>query len=320
MTTILYLSDDDVRRCQCTPAQMNDALEDIFTQKHHGRAQVARELSMPDDKGNKYAGKGGVMAQPALASIKWYGYFGSNIDRRLPVFNPLIILNEGECGLPIAIMNGDWISQMRTASITAVAAKHMARPDSRRIAFIGCGQQARSHLNALRATFPLDHVNAYSRTIEGARRFADEVVSTGLTADAFDDPRKVVEGCDIVISAVPRLARNNGFMDATWLPEGVFVGAMDLGYSWQGESLLALDRVITDDLQAVTAGETLKLNYPGTFEAGLAEVVTGNVRGRLSAAERNGIVFAGTGLADTAAAAMIYRLAREQKLGTTLPL
>ena len=66
---------------------------------------------------------------------------------------------------------------------------------------------------------------------------------------------------------------------------------MDLGYSWRAETLESVDRVITDDLQAVSAGETLKLHYDGSFAGGLAEVVTGKVPGRSHAQERTAIVF-----------------------------
>ncbi len=317
---LLYLSDAEVVACGCTPAQLNDAIENAFRMKAKNTAWTARELSMPDGLGNKYAGKGGGLSEPALACMKWYGYFSQNPQVGLHVFNSLIVLNEGKHGLPVAVMNGTWISQARTASITATAAKYMARPESKHVAFIGCGGQARSHLNALRACFGIERISAYSRTLQSAQKFVDAAEREGLAGTAFDDPRKALEGSDIVITVVPRLAQGNPFMQASWVPEGAFVGIVELGYAWQPESLLEFDRVVTDDLQAVQAGETLKLNYPGQLQAGLAEIVSGAVPGRLRPEERNGIVFAGTGLADVAAAALVYEAAQRAGLGTLMPL
>ena len=316
---ILYLSDQDVMACGCTQAQINDAMENVFRMKHAGLAGTAGSMQLTDAQGNRYQAKNGTLAQPPFTCVKWYGYFGGNSDHSLPVFNPLIVLNEGRHGFPVAIMNGAWISEVRTASITALAAKYMARPDSRRVAFIGCGAQARSHLQALRAVFDIDEVFAHSRTLAGARKFVDEMAGSGISGHAFEDPREALQACDIIISTVPRLAPGNQFLRASWVPKGAFVGMMDLGFGWQASSLTELDRLVTDDLQAMQSGDASKLNYSGPLIAGLAEIVSGAVVGRLSEEERNGIIFGGTGLADLAAAVLVYESANAKGIGRRLP-
>lgn len=315
---ILYLGDQDVVACGCSVAGVNEAVEAAFRMQADGMAAAAPSLLLTDSGRNRYAGKSGTLANPPFSCMKWYGYFGDNANASLPLFNPLVILNEGRHGLPVAIMSGKWISEVRTAAVTAVAAKYMARKSSSHIAFIGCGAQARSHLAAMREIFPLARVSAYSRTLAGARRFIDNTSDTGIEGVAFDNPRDALSGCDIVVSTVPRLSPGNQSIDASWLPPGSFSGMMDLGFAWRAESLTAVDRLITDDLPLVLAGDAAKLNYSGSFSGGLADIVSGKLPGRLSEQERNGILFGGTGLADLAAAVLVYEAAISKRLGMWL--
>src|SRR5262245_65826622 len=74
-----------------------------------------------------------------------------NPERGLPSINSLVTLLDGNTGVPLAVMDGNWITAVRTAGVSAVAAKRLARPDSSIAAFVGCGVQARTHADALAA-------------------------------------------------------------------------------------------------------------------------------------------------------------------------
>jgi ornithine cyclodeaminase/alanine dehydrogenase len=219
--------------------------------------------------------------------------------------------------MPVAVMDARWITGVRTAAITAVTARRLARPDSATIGFIACGLQARAHLNALRRHFPIGLVRAYSRRLSTAEAFAEEVRAEGLDAEAVEDPRAALSDADIVVTTTPVVPRTDPFIDAAWLSPGSFTGMVDLGLSWISESLGQLDRVVTDD-QAQAGSESLAYKKP--YDGEVADLVVGRLAARQSAEERTALVFAGVGLADVAVAGAVYERAAEAGIGRQLPL
>jgi ornithine cyclodeaminase/alanine dehydrogenase-like protein (mu-crystallin family) len=317
---VLYLSREDVAAAGVTAAEMNDALAAAFRAKAEGRAWTPPKMAMFRPDGASFRAKGGVVSGPDYGAVKWFGYFPGNERAGLPDFAPLILLNEGATGMPIAIMDGVVISAQRTGSLTAVAARHMARRDAASAAFIACGSQARSNLAALQAEFPLKRVVAYSRRAATAKAFAAEAEARGLTAEVATDPNEAIGQVDIVVSSVPHAAPDNGFLDAARLSPGTFVSMVDLGYSWIAATFGALDRVFTDDIAESGPGGSETLAYGGAYAGDLADLAAEKIPGRLSRDELNALVFAGSGLADVAAAVVVYERAVAKGIGRILPL
>ena len=201
---ILYLSHDDVVRCAVTPDEITCAVEKAFRAKALGRAATNRKLTLPAGPEANFAGKGGVLLDEGYAAVKWYGYIGNNARRGLPDFSPLLILSSTETGLPLAVLDGRWITAVRTASITAVAATVLAKPHSRSAGFVACGTQAEANLWPLRARFALERVVAYSRNRDTAERFAEKARELGLAAEVTSDPKDAIRGLDIVVTSVPK--------------------------------------------------------------------------------------------------------------------
>lgn len=119
---------------------MNDTIEAAFRAEAAGVAWTQPKLSVSRPDGASFRAKAGALSKPPYGAIKWFGYFPANARRSLPDFWPLIVLNEGETGFPVCVMDGTWITATRTAAVTAVAAKYMARRGSR-VGFIACGTQ-----------------------------------------------------------------------------------------------------------------------------------------------------------------------------------
>ncbi len=317
---ILYLSREDVIAVGVTPFEMNEAIAAAFRAKAENRAWTQPKMTIFRPDGASFRAKAGVMSQPDYGALKWFGYFPGNERAGLPDFVPLILLNEGGSGMPVAVMDGVVISAQRTGALSAVAARHMARRDAVSVAFIACGTQARSNLEALQAEFPLKRIVAYSRRVATAEAFAAAAEARGLTAEVATDPRRAIGDVDIVVSSVPHAAPGNRFLDAAHLSPGTFVSMVDLGYGWIASTLGALDRVFTDDIEQSGPGGSEKLNYGGAFCGDIADLVAGKVPGRLSPRERNALVFGGVGLADAAAAAVTYERAVAKGIGRILPL
>lgn len=313
---ILYLCNADIEACGLDVAGVDAAVEAMFSAKAAGAAAMKPKLALHMPDRALFLASPGVMESPPYAGVKWVGVAG-NGDRGLPHIAGTIVLSDADTGMPVAIMDARWITGVRTAAISAVAARRLARPDSASIGFIACGLQARCHLAALRPHFPIAKVRAFSRRLATAEAFAAEVAALGLEAEAVDDPRAALEDVNIVITSTPVVPRTEPFLDAAWLAPGSFTSMVDLGLSWISDSLIGLDRVVTDDISQ--AGSE-KLAYPKPYDGEVADLVAGNVSGRSSAKERTALVFAGLGLADVAVGAAVYERARAKGIGRILPL
>jgi ornithine cyclodeaminase/alanine dehydrogenase len=240
--------------------------------------------------------------------VKWFGVIADNAARGLPEFAPWLILSSTETGLPLAIMDARWLTAVRTAAITAAAASRLAKPGSAAVGFVACGKQADAHLDALLARFPLTRLVACSHTRASAERLVAKARALGLSAETASRPGDAVAGMDIVVTSVPRLSEPTRFLDAAWLAPGAFVSMVDMGFSWD-EATLAGVEMFTDAFQPGTRSSRELLNYTGRFAADLGEVVANPTPWRRDAGVRRALVFAGAGIADVAAAAVVYQRA-----------
>ena len=313
---ILYLASADIAACALGLAEVDAAVEAMFAAKAAGEAVMKPKTGLHAPGGALFLASPAIMAAPAVAGIKWIGVAG-NTERGLPHIAGLVLLNDAETGVPLAVMDARWITGVRTAAITAVAARRLARPDSASIGFVACGVQARAHLAALRPHFPLARLRCYSRRIETAEAFAGEARDQGLEAEAVEKARAALDGMDIVITSTPVTPRTEPFLDAAWLAPGSFTGMVDLGLSWLSETLPALDRVVTDD---ITQAGAENLAYPEPYDGEVADLVASGLCGRETPDERTALVFAGLGLADVAVGAAVYQRAVERGIGRVLPL
>jgi thiomorpholine-carboxylate dehydrogenase len=135
-----------------------------------------------------------------------------------PTHQAVIQLMSAKTGEPLAAMDGRLITEMRTAAVSAVAARLLARKDARVLAILGCGVQARSHVRALRMVRDFDEVRVWSRTAEHARRFAEE-----FDATAVPRAETAVRGADVVASVT---STHEPLVRGEWLATSALVCAV----------------------------------------------------------------------------------------------
>lgn len=317
---ILYLSRENIGSIEIEPLELIAEISRCFAAVARGLAAQTPTLSIPVSGSTRFVAKGGVVAEPSVCAIKWFGYFPGNRDAGLPDFHPLILLNEAKHGMPLALMDGTWISEVRTAGISAFAAQHLALPDSSTLGFIACGAQARAHLELLRHLFPITKIYAYSRRLETTRAFCQAAEALGFDAEICSSPRPVVEHSQIVVSSVPHTAAVSQSLDGSWVRPGAYISMVDRGYSWNAVSLKALDLVVTDDMALSGPGGREALNYdPLELSGDLTAVSQGTVR-RNAVSDRTALIFSGTGIVDAAVAALIYERACQRNIGNLLDL
>lgn len=313
---ILYLSAADVLACAITPGEITAAVEGAFQEAARGAAESREEMSIAVSQTECFRAKSGLMRETGYGAVKWYGYFPRNLEHGLSEYRPYIILNEVRFGFPLAFMNAEWVTTYRTAGITAVGAKWLARPESSRVGFVGCGSQARANFQALLPIFSIKSVVACSRRIESAQAFADFCRDHGVLAKATADPKNAVSDSDIVVTSVPRISTSTPFLEPAWVAAGAFVSMVDVGRSWNRDGMDCFTNSFTDEIRQ--ARYRAQEGGFDKFEASLIDVVGRLHPGRASLRARIALVFSGTGLADVAAAALVYKRARALGLGTVL--
>lgn len=319
---LLYLSRADVEAVGVPMPEIIDALAEAFRQ--HGEGKV----EMPPKPGVHSRPDAFIHAMPCYIpgpeaiGVKWVAGYPDNPQRGLPYISGLLVLNDADTGLPLAVMDCTWITAQRTGAATALAARYLARPDSQTVGILGCGVQGRSNLEALRVLFPIQRVMAYDRTLSNAQRFADEVSSQGeIEVVVAAEPRQAVSGCDIVVTAGPILRQPHATIQAGWLEPGAFASLVDFDSYWDRAALAEVDKFCTDDIPQLE-----HYRHVGYFQhipaiyASLGELVTGRKLGRQSPAERTMAANLGLALDDMATAPIVYRRAVERQIGRWLPL
>jgi ornithine cyclodeaminase/alanine dehydrogenase len=322
-TQLLYLSQADVEAVELTMTDVIEALETAFREKGEGRVEMPPKPGVHPGAGDNF-----IHAMPAYipalksAGVKWVSGFPENYKLGLPYITGLLIFNDVETGLPLAVMDCVWITGARTGAATGVAAKYLARPDSSIVGVLGCGVQGRTNLEALEVLFPLERVMAYDVSEEGARIYAEEVEDRfGLEVTVVSTPREAVTGCDIVVTAGPILKTPHRTIKAGWLDAGAFASLVDFDSYWDGPAMRETDKFCTDDIAQLRHYQDV-----GYFQdippihADLGALVTGAKAGRESLEERTMTANLGLAMDDMAVAPLIYQRAIEKGIGIWLPL
>jgi len=320
---ILYLSKKDVEKVGLSMAEIIETVENSFREKGEGRVEV------PPKPGIHPRPDSFIHAMPAYipsmnaAGIKWVSGFPENYKRNLPYITGVIILNDPETGVPICIMDAAWVTAMRTGAATAVAAKYLARRDSKVFGIIGCGVEGRSNLEAIITVFEdLEEVRAYDINKDNLDRYVSEVKEKyDIRVMPADSPRKAVEGCDIVVTATPILKNPNPVIEASWFKDGGFACPIDFDSYWKPEAMHSMHKFCTDDKEQLIYYKSVGYfkDIPEVY-ADLGEIVTGKKVGRESDSERIMSMNLGLAIEDMSTAVKIYEKAKRKVVGVWLNL
>jgi ornithine cyclodeaminase/alanine dehydrogenase len=319
---LLYLSRADVEAAGVDMATVIALVEQGFREK------AAGHVEMPPKPGLHPQPEAFIHAMPAfisgmrVAGVKWVGGNPANAARGLPYISGLIVLNDVETCLPYAVMDCTWVTGYRTGAATAVAAKYLARRDSRTVGVLACGLQGRTNLLALANVFGLTKAYAYDVNAGVRDRFVAEMSeSLRLEIVPVNEPRAAVVHSDIVVTSGPLLKHPVPTIPAGWLAPGAFASAVDFDSYWKPDALAQFDRLATDDHAQFQYYR--KVGYfrqtPDPY-ADLGELVGGLKPGRQRPDERTMAMNLGLALEDVAVAPEVYRRARARGLGTTLAL
>lgn len=311
MPDIPYLSEQDLMALEITTRDVIDSIEDAIRRAEQGTVWSApKAVITPPNDGRYMMAALAAMDEPSLLAVKTVVLNPDNPDKGLPQINGLVTMLDSQTGLPAAILDGNWITAVRTAGLSAVAAKHLAKKSAESVGFVGCGVQARSHLQAFADLFPLKSVKLCGRGQPNIDRLAGLAAELGLEVDVCDIGQAAIEDVDLVVTSITATSEAGPFLDANGMRKGAFATMTDLGVPWHRDSFRTLDRVVIDDL-AQEAALANKLCDPALVSGDLAGLVNGHVGGRSSPDERTAFLFRGHALGDLALSA--FALSRYQQ-------
>jgi alanine dehydrogenase len=253
-----------------------------------------------------------------ILGAKLVTVFPENAARGMHTHLAAISLFDAETGELTAVMDGRYITEVRTAAASAVSVRHLAREDSAILAILGSGVQARSHLEALPLVRPFREIRAWSPTPEHLREFAAARSSPVQTAGSAAD---AVRGADVVLIATNAVAPA---IDNAWVADGAHVIAIGACRPSQREidpALVARAALFVDSRAAAVkeSGDVIP-HGAEHIRAELGEVVCGRKPGRRTAEEVTLYKSLGLAIEDLTAADLVYRRAREQGRGLMVKL
>jgi 2,3-diaminopropionate biosynthesis protein SbnB len=259
-----------------------------------------------------------------IEGIKWIGSAHENPSRGLPRANAVIVLNDAETRLPLAIMEGGLVSALRTAVVQGLAARRLARADARSVGVVGAGRIAALTLHLLHTWFPaLVTFRCFDLDVSRADRFADHMEKLGVRVEVMSRYEEAVAEADIALAAT---TAQEAYLD----PECFRAGSLFLNVSLMDPTFAFVqraDKIVVDDWeQCIHSDRVLaRMHRAGLLDrqqvhAEFGEIIVGSRPGRETNDER--IFFNPFGLAieDLAVATSLYRRARDLGIGQSIDL
>ncbi|MFX1544415.1 MAG: ornithine cyclodeaminase family protein [Promethearchaeota archaeon] len=328
MSEVLILSKNEVQSC-LPMGKTIQAVREAYIAFAKGRVQLAPVAHLDVKQYNGEVDiKPGYVEDFGIIGTKIASGYYDNHKLGLPPGVAVIVLMDLKTSMPIAIMDGTYITAYRTGAAGAVAADVLARKNSKRVGVVGTGTQGRMQIIALRELLKIEEVRAWDIVGDAAERYAKEMTeSFGIEVNAFSNVEDVVRDADIVVTVTPS---REALVKSDWIGEGVHINA--IGADGPGKQELDpkivanADKIVVDSLvQCRRIGEiqhalAQNLITENNVHAEIGQILIGDKSGRES--DKEITMFDSTGLAaqDIAAGYVVYKEAKERGLGLTTNL
>lgn len=309
---MLVLGGEELTSLGIGTTEIVDVLDDAFGQKARGQVQN------PPKPAVRPRADAFINAMPAYlggsdrTGIKWVSGYETNRAKGLPYIFGVFILNDAETGRPLALMDGGWITEMRTAAASGVVLRHV--PDRpRTVAIVGAGVQGRRHLSLVLEMRPdVEEVRVFDRGADASASLL-ELAGDRRTVAAGSAPA-ALEGADLVITTVtaslePRLEHDETAEDALLLP-------VDYDDALSAASANASTLYVVDDLPQYHSFDGIHFVGFREPDGELAQVVSGALP--VPPSGRRTFLNMGIAMDDVALGALAYDRARERGVGQTI--
>ena len=322
----LLLTKKDIKKC-LDMSKCLDIVEQVF--KAHGEGKVVMPAKLGLDLGETsgWPSYDAFMnAMPAYlgpndaAGLKWAGGWKQNPRKGLPYVMATVLLIDCQTGSLLSVMEGSYITNIRTGAATGVAAKYLAKKDSKIVAIIGAGLQGRMQIRALSSLFSLEDIRVMDTNPEVKERFVVEMgEELGLSIRKVKNHQEAVDGADIVVTAT---SFHGILIKREWVSPGTFIASVGSYPEVDPEIISNADKTIVDSwAQNKHRGELSALVKEGKFSekdlyGELGEVVAGKKTGRDNNQQILVSCLIGLGSHDVGCAHHVYQEAKKRGLGT----
>jgi len=321
---LLYLSRADVESCGLGVEEIIEALERAFVIKGQGGVELPPKPGVHPRPDSFLHAMPAYVAGLESAGIKWVSAYPANPGRGLPYIAALVVLNDPETGLPIAVMDGAWMTAWRTAAVSAVTAKLLARSGAEVLAVCGGGVQGRTNLQALSLVLTsLKEVRIFETSPQALKSYLNEMVPLhpGLELKPVGSALEAVKGADVILTAGPMVKNPSPVIREDWLVPGCLGLPIDFDNYFTPAAFLACNRLFTDDLNQLRYYQSLG-SFPGLPEEiiDLGDLAAGKVPGRRNDQERLIGCNLGIAMDDVVTGGLLLEKAKARGLGTWLDL
>ncbi len=318
---MLVLSGADVARLVGV-ADLIEPIAAAMVEVSRGNVEMPLRSMTRLPGGNHMGIMAGHLGQPAGHGVKVLSLYPDNPKYGRSSHSGLFLLFDGETGLPVLCMDAAVLTAIRTAASTAVGSRVLARKDSRTLAILGLGEQAHSHIAAMRAVHPIERIVAWGRDRAKLEAFGREngVETAGSAAEA-------VKGADIIVTATPA---KEPFLSLDMLAPGQHVNAVGASVAFMQEmtpDIVTGTRFVTDYRPSLEpqAAEVIAARKAGLIAADhdipeIGEIIAGAKPGRRSAEEITVYRSLGISAQDLAAAHAILVRARAAGVGVRVDM
>jgi alanine dehydrogenase len=308
--------------------ELIDAMDVALRQFSSGEVDQPVRTVIPIGEQKVFAVMPAYVRAPGVVGAKLVNVVGGNAALGCPTHLATILLFSPTTGALVSVMDGGVITEMRTAAVSAVSARELARDDASTLAIIGSGAQARSHLEAMERIFELKEIRVWSPTPDHQMAFINEMAHTTSTRIVgSNSAEEAVHHADVIVLAT---LSAEPVIQNEWVASGthvISVGACRPNQREMDPALLRRGRLYVDSRAAalVESGDVVMGIQQGLFAASrivgeLGELLSGTVEGRLSPNDIT--IFKSLGLAveDIVAADLVYRKSVQREVGEEIAL
>jgi alanine dehydrogenase len=305
------------------------AVEEAFRQLADGHAQMpTRQIMTEPERGGWIAVMPAYIKKTRALATKVVTVYTENPKLGLPTTMATIILNDPETGSPLAVIDGGYLTAVRTGAIGGVAAKYLARSNAQTVSVFGAGIQARAQLEALCEVRHITDVMVYDLVPGAAQQYAEDMSSRlGVNVSAAKTSKEAVTGRDIIVTAS---TSKTPVFKCSWLEPGVHITGVGahIASTREIDTETVMSSKFVVDLREAAEKEYGELLIPiqekaVTFDiiyGDLAEIVSGRKKGRTNSQEITLFKSGGLAIQDAAAARLAYDKAVESGIGVKIDL
>lgn len=326
--TLRFVSGPDIDRMELSREAILGAVEGAVRAQGDGQVVLEPRVHLQPPNGGRghFNVLRGHLGPARVSGIKVVGDFVDNYHYGLPSELALVTLYSPETGAPLAIVDGTMITAARTGAMTALGARHLARPDSKVLGHVGTRGTAWWNVTMLDDIFDFDEIRVTSLRPESRDDFACRLSrELGKQVRAVPSPEAALIGADIMVEAT-RLTSPEVLLRTNWVAPGAFVVPYGTISAVELSLTSVMDKIVVDDWHQASAGPfgALRRHVDGglltrdNLYAELGQIVSGQLPGREAPEERILFWHRGLAITDLAVAHFVWRRAEDLDLGTVL--